>query len=158
MPFLCLKTAWSWTKTLVGSINVTLFLCVVALATFHFAVCEDLFGVLYVEAAATCEIISRNAYDARYLVMKQFHDLSKEKSARAHIPGILSILSVVALNCQARCSCISADCQLSRLCTLYLQPRRTPTTGTLTVSLVSSSAYSRLNFLKVGVSFMMTDD
>ena len=74
----------------------------------------------------------------------------RPRSAMDMLP-ILSILSVVALNCQARCSCISADCQLSRLCTL-LQPRRTPTTGTLTVSLVSSSAYSRLNFLKVDVS------
>ena len=81
----------------------------------------------------------------------------RPRSAMDMLP-ILSILSVVALNCQARCSCISADCQLSRLCTLYLQPGRTPTTGTLTVSLVSSSAYSRLNFLKVGVSFLMTDD
>jgi hypothetical protein len=97
MPFFCLKTAWSWTKTLVRSINVTLFLCVVALATYHFAVCEDLFGVPYVEAAANCEIISRNAYDASNLVMKQLHDLSKEKSAAAHTPGVLSILSILLI-------------------------------------------------------------
>ena len=40
--------------------------------------------------------------------------------------SILSILSVVALNCQARCSCISAAaCQLSGLATVH-----TATTGT----------------------------